>query len=103
MIMNHGSIRDGRAAERRIVGIRAMLREPAGHKFEVDIEDLSLTGFRVHTIHRLGIGARIWITIPTFAAMPAEITRADRDVYGCRFVEPLHIAVFDMIAARHRA
>jgi hypothetical protein len=101
--MNGDPLRGGRAAERRIVGIRAMLREPAGHKFEVSIEDLSLTGFRVYTIHRLALGARIWITIPTFAAMPAEVTRQDRDVYGCRFIEPLHAAVFDMIASRHRA
>lgn len=86
-----------------MVGIRATLREEGGFKLVVDIEDLSVTGFRVQSIYAMRVGARVFVTIPTFAPLEAEITWREGTHYGCRFARPLYPAVFDMIAARHRA
>ncbi len=93
---------EGRGAERRMVGIRAVLREVGGVRLDVDLEDLSVTGFRVQSIYGLRVGARVFVTIPTFAPLEAEIAWRDGTHYGCRFFRPLYPAVFDTIVARHR-
>lgn len=92
--------RDARAAERRIVGIRAQLREMGGGRLSVDVQDLSITGFRVDSIYRIGIGTTVFLTIPSFAALEAEVVWVHKSGYGCQFVQPLHPAVFDMISRR---
>ncbi len=94
---------DARSAERRIVGIRAQLREFGGHRFDVDVLDLSRTGFRIDSVFGINVGARVYLTIPSFAPLEAIIAWRDKYGYGCRFVHPLHRAVFDLIAARHPA
>jgi hypothetical protein len=93
---------DLRRAERRAIGLRAQLREFGGGKIEVEVEDLSTTGFRVESIYRLAVGQRVYIAIPSFAPFEAQIAWAAGGHYGCRFVQPLHPAVFDLIVARHR-
>jgi hypothetical protein len=92
---------DGRAAERRPVGIAGHIREVGGSRLDVEVHDLSRTGFRVACIYNVPAGARIFLTIPTFAAMEAVVAWRDRNGFGCRFEHPLHPAVFDMIVARH--
>ena len=91
----------GRTAERRVVGIRAQLRETGGGRFDVDVEDLSVTGFRVDTIYRVPVGAHVFLMIPTFTALEATVAWVNAKGYGCHFVQPLHPAVFETIAARH--
>ena len=91
---------DVRAAERRPVGIRAQLREMGGGKLTVDVQDLSTTGFRIDSIYSVGVGATIFLTIPTFAALEAQVVWTHKSGYGCQFVQPLHPAVFDMISRR---
>jgi hypothetical protein len=92
--------REARAAERRNVGIRAQLREMGGGKLDVDVQDLSVTGFRVDSVYRVALGATVFLTIPTFTAMEATVAWAHKSGYGCQFVNPLHPAVFDMITRR---
>ena len=93
--------KDVRAAERRLVGIRAQLREMGSGRQDVNVEDLSITGFRVDSIYRVTVGATVFLTIPTFAAMEAQVVWAHKSGYGCQFAQPLHPAVFDMIARRY--
>jgi hypothetical protein len=92
---------DGRAAERRPVGIAAHLREMGGAPMDIEVLDLSRTGFRTACIYNVPAGARVFLTIPTFSAMEAEVAWRDNTGFGCKFVQPLHPAVFDMIARRH--
>lgn len=92
---------DGRLAERRPVGIRAQLREFGGHRFDVEVQDMSITGFRLDSIYGINVGARVYLTIPSFAPLEAVVAWRDKYGYGCRFSHPLHQAVFDLIAARH--
>ena len=95
------SRRDHRSAERRVVGIAALLREAGGTKWNVDLQDLSMTGFRFESLYSIAVGARVFLTIPTFAPLEAEVAWRSNTGFGCRFAVPLHPAVFDTIAARY--
>ena len=92
---------EGRRAERKPVGIAAHLREHGGSRLDVEVHDLSRTGFRTACIYNVPEGARVYLTIPSFSAMEAIVAWRDRQGFGCKFVQPLHPAVFDTIAKRH--
>lgn len=95
--------RDNRQAMRLDVRLSAGLREPGtSQKFDVTIIDLSVTGFRCETSFNLSIGQLVFVTIPTLGALEAIVMRRDGFLYGCQFERPLHNAVFDHIAAKHR-
>ncbi len=85
------------------VRLSAGLREPGtSQKFDVTIIDLSITGFRCETSFNLTLGQLVFVTIPTLGALEAVVVRRDKFIYGCQFERPLHNAVFDHIAAKHR-
>ena len=90
---------DGRAAERKPVGISAHLRELGGSRLDVEVLDLSRTGFRTSCIYNIAAGTRVWLTLPSFAAMEAVVAWRDKTGFGCKFVQPLHPAVFHHIVA----
>ena len=92
---------EGRRAERKLVGIAAHLRELGGSRLDVEVHDLSRTGFRVASVYNIPAGKRVFLTIPSFSAMEAQVAWRDLHGFGCKFVQPLHPAVFDMIAKRH--
>lgn len=92
---------NGRAAERKAVVIPAHLREFGGSRMDVDIHDMSLTGFRTDCVFNVPVGARVYLTLPSFSAMEAVVAWRDKRGFGCKFTQPLHPAVFDMIARRH--
>ena len=91
----------GRVAERKPVGITAHLREMGGSRLDLEVHNLSLTGFRAACIYNVPVGARVFLTIPSFSAFEAEVAWRDKQGFGCRFIQPLHPAVLDMIAKRH--
>ncbi len=70
---------------------------------EVNVEDLSITGFRVDSIYRIGVGVTVFLSIPTFSALEAIVVWTAKSGYGCKFIQPLHPAVFDMISRRFGA
>lgn len=91
---------DNRRAERRDVVIRAELREPGHTRVTVQVEDLSRTGFRCETWHMLAIGARVFLHLPSFQGLEAYVAWKHAPRYGFRFLHPLHVAVFEAVAAR---
>ncbi|MBA3896714.1 MAG: PilZ domain-containing protein [Sphingomonadaceae bacterium] len=91
-----------RRAERRDVAIRAELREPGCTRFAVDVEDLSTSGFRCETYHVLPKGGRVFLHLPTFSPLEAHVAWKNGALYGFHFGQPLHVAVFETIAARFR-
>lgn len=93
---------DGRRAERLDVRMKASLRETGCTKFNVDVLDMSVSGFRFETAYSIAPSTRVWLTIPGLAALEAVVAWQDRFRYGCYFVVPFHIAVFDHIIAHHR-
>lgn len=96
---SHGN---ARAADRRAVGFKAHLRESGGSRLDVDVQDLSRTGFRIDSVYGIAVGRRVHLTIPSFAPLEAEVAWREKSAYGCRFLQPLHPAVFDTIVARHQ-
>ena len=92
---------EGRRALRKQVIIAAHLREHGGSRLDVEVHDLSRTGFRIDCVYNVAEGARVYLTLPSFSAMEAIVAWRDKSGFGCKFVQPLHPAVFDMIARRH--
>lgn len=93
---------DGRRAQRLDVQMKASLRETGCTKFNVDVLDMSVSGFRFETAYSIAPSTRVWLTIPGLSALEAVVAWQDRFRYGCYFVNPLHIAVFDHIIAQNR-
>jgi hypothetical protein len=84
---------DGRRARRAEVNARARFREPGCNPFEVQLFDLSSTGFRMVTYGRPQLGVHIWVTLPGLQALEAIVRRANGNEFGCEFVSPLHPSV----------
>jgi hypothetical protein len=97
----HDLTEEQRIALRKPVRLRAQLRDRSHSRFEIDILDLSMTGFRLHTIFNLPTNTIVWVTLPNLAGLEASVAWRDRQTnfYGCRFANPLHAAVFDHIVA----
>lgn len=84
------------------VRMKARLREPQSTRFDVDVIDLSVTGCRLETSAVLKPGSRIFITVPGIAPLEATVAWKEHFRYGCAFSQPLHNAVLDHIAKKHR-
>lgn len=91
---------DDRRAERKVMRVKAQLREFGAGKFDIDIIDLSITGFRIETAYQLQPGALVWLTVPGLAALEAQVMWRDAFRFGCAFTGPLHHAVFDHLVKR---
>jgi hypothetical protein len=88
-----------RRALRRPVKLRAKLRDRGQTRFEIDITDLSLTGFRAETSFTLWPGSVVWLTLPGLAGLEGTVQWRDKFLYGCSLAKPLHPAVFEHIVA----
>lgn len=91
---------EGRAAVRRRVRIRALVREAGASRVDIDVVDLSATGFRFESFYRFAPGTRVFLSIPSLQPLEAIIAWNGGSNYGCQLVKPLHPAVFETIAAR---
>lgn len=89
-------IKDRRAAARASVNALAKIREPGRNPFEVELDDLSSSGFRLKSYARLQIGTRFWVTLPDLHPLEAVIRRVEGNDLGCEFIMPLYPSV-----ARH--
>ena len=97
------SRRDNRYAARLDVKLDAALRElGSSQRFDIHVEDLSLTGFRFTKSFHLNVGQLVAITIPGLSALEARVAWIDGSRCGCAFDRALHVAVLDHLVARHR-
>lgn len=83
---------------------RAALRTAAEYRDgfrrgSLEVSDLSTTGAKISTLNPLTAGSRIWIKLPTLEAKEVEVIWAENFDAGCQFIEPLHPAVFQRLAA----
>ena len=69
--------------------------------YEINILDLSATGFRFDSVYRFAEGSRCTLKMDTFETLGAQIVWVRGSVVGCLFERPLHPSVADAIAARH--
>ena len=87
---------DTRRSSRARITARARFREAGANPYEVQIDDLSASGFRMISYTRPRAGTRIWVTLPGLQSLEAVVRRSDGNNHGCEFVLPLHPSV-----ARH--
>ena len=88
---------NAREHNRGDVEIYADIREHGGGKHKVHIIDLSPTGFRIKSSTHIRDDHAIFLTIPGYAALEARIAWHENHLYGCQFVNPLHVAIFEHI------
>ena len=93
---------DGRRSERLDVQMAASLRARGTSKFEVDVHDMSVLGFRFDTVSKLNVGDRVWLTVPGLGALESTVMWRGSFHYGCAFAAPLHTAVFDHLLKQFR-
>lgn|GEM_PF-785394 len=84
---------DTRRSRRAAIKARARFREAGANPYEVEIDDLSATGFRMISYTRPRTGTRIWVTLPGLQSLEAVIRRSEGNNHGCEFVIGLHPAV----------
>ena len=90
-ISNHREFRRGD------VLIAAQIREHGGGRQQVEIVDLSQSGFRMRTGSFIPQDKIIFLTLPGYNPLEARIAWHTRELYGCEFVQRLHEAIYDNI------
>ena len=93
--------RSNRKTERKSVATEARLRSGMS-RCVVDVADISATGIRLRTADPLREGEHVWITLPSLQPLEVRVVWFRNWEAGCEFVNPLHPAVADTIAARSR-
>lgn len=89
---------EARIAERKLVSIRAEIKESGSGKYQIWVVDLSKTGFRIKLLTTLEPTRTQFLMLPGFQPLAAHIAWREGDEYGLRFDKALHIAVFEHIA-----
>ncbi|WP_432769686.1 MAG: PilZ domain-containing protein [Sphingopyxis sp.] len=84
---------DVRRAARTDVSARARLREAGMNPFDVDLFDLSATGFRFFSYSPPAVGTRLWVNLPGLQLLEAVVRRVDGTNCGCEFMNPMHPSV----------
>lgn len=94
---------DKRWGDRLVVEMQATMRTAIHGRHVINVLDLSNGGARVATFAKHEIGQRITVQLPTLQPLSGRIVwQADYQI-GCRFDMPIHPAVLDMLAKRHRS
>jgi len=83
---------------RKNVTIDAYVRPLRGGKSLVKVLDVSETGFRMESAVILDITADIFLSIPGFQSLEANIIWHRENLYGCTFLVPLHPAILDHVS-----
>ena len=89
---------EARIAERKLVSIRAEIKESGSGKYQIWVVDLSKTGFRIKLLTTLEPTRTQFLMLPGFQPLAAHIAWREGDEYGLRFDKALHVAVFEHIA-----
>lgn len=90
---------EGRRAERRIVNLAASLREPGASLNDIEVVNLSVTGFAAESDAALEIGAQVWLKLPGIEPTACRVVRIDGRTAGFEFVTPLHAQTLDTLTA----
>ncbi len=87
-----------RAGLRLPVSLTCEIRWGMGTWRTVQLRDLSPDGFQLGWSPDMRADRPLRIRIPGLQILTAEVRWRSRDAVGCKFVEPLHIAVVEHIA-----
>jgi PilZ domain len=86
---------NNRKNAREHVTIVARLLIAAGVRFNVEVLDLSASGFRMRTPNHISTNQLVYLTIPGLESLQGRIAWNFREYYGCEFTKPLHGSVFE--------
>lgn len=95
-------LRIERAAERQPFLAQVQYRR-GRFRARVEVVDVSVLGAKVRALDALRTGDPIWLTFPGLEPLEAIVAWADKFLCGCRFVRPMHPAVFDSMLARRQS
>lgn len=88
---------DNRGAQRMQLDRASTLRDDDDTPFDVQIEDISLTGFRMQLPFEILPDQALTIGVPGVGIRPVRIVRVEGATAGCIFVQPLNPAELDTI------
>src|SRR5690606_16408378 len=89
---------DNRRAARRVVNLAARLREPGARLLDVEVSNLSTTGFMAHCDAALEAGDPVWLKLPGCAPEAAKVVWIEDGKVGFEFNTPLHEATVETLA-----
>jgi hypothetical protein len=93
---------DSRRAPRRVVNLAARLREPGARLVDIELLNLSTTGFMAQCDASLEQGDPVWLKLPGCAPESAKVVWIEDGKAGFEFATPLHEATVEMLAAAGR-
>jgi hypothetical protein len=93
---------EGRQAERRVVNLAARLRDPGASVAEVDIINLSISGFMAHGDLGLETGSHAWLKLPGLEPQNCKLVWLKDGKAGFEFINPLHPATLELLASSGR-
>ena len=85
---------------RRRVVAKADFRRKREMRYSIPIHDLTAQGCRIGSPERLVRGEMVWLQLPTLESQQATVRWAGLGVSGIEFDQPMHAAVYEMIAER---
>jgi hypothetical protein len=86
-----------RGAKRLPVAMHAVFGESGAAKSRVSVFDLSVDGFRIAAVKGVQSYSKVWLSLPGLAPLRAEVMWVRDGFAGCKFLQPLHPAVLEMI------
>ena len=93
---------EGRRAERRIVNLAARLRDPGASVSDIEVQNLSTTGFMAQGEIGLESGSYAWLKLPGLEAQNCRVVWVKEGKAGFEFATPLHPATLELVAAAGR-
>ena len=89
---------DGRQAERRIVNLAARLRDPGAQVADVEVINLSTSGFMAEGEIGLEPGSHAWLKLPGLEPRNSKLVWVKDGKAGFEFCSPLHPGTIDLLA-----
>lgn len=91
-----------RRGPREALAAKVNLRKPKEMAYAVELEELSQHGCRIRLRERMRSGQLVWITVPGLEPLQSWIRWQGEWHAGVEFERPMHVAVFDHVAAQMR-
>ncbi|MBJ6120480.1 PilZ domain-containing protein [Sphingomonas mollis] len=87
---------DERIADRQPVNLGATVRRDDQRPIDVQIDDLSSTGFRMQSDEPIAMDSTVSIGIAGLGRHTARVVRQNGNQYGCSFLRPVSIDGIDV-------
>jgi hypothetical protein len=93
---------DGRQAERRIVNLAARLRDPGATLSDIEVVNLSTTGFMAQGDIQLDPGSHAWLKLPGMEPRNSKLVWLKDGKAGFEFVTPMHPGTLELLVVNDR-